>query len=68
MDVDKKYLVPTEMISCPLCGRRYGHHRTKVCTSCQECSACHKERGWDFPCADGDALSADEFITREVLA
>lgn len=43
MEVDKKYRIPLEYISCPGCGRKYGHHKTKVDTISEECSACCKE-------------------------
>lgn len=42
-DIDKKYRIPIEEISCPGCGRKYGHHRTKVDINSQECSSCCKE-------------------------
>jgi hypothetical protein len=35
-----KYGVPREYTACPSCGQQYGHHKTKVCMSCQECSKC----------------------------
>lgn len=44
-EIDKKYLVPIENISCPGCGRKYGHHNTKVDIISEECSSCVKERG-----------------------
>lgn len=31
-NIDKKYRIPVEEISCPGCGRKYGHHKTKVDT------------------------------------
>lgn len=42
-NIDKKYRVPIEEISCPGCGQKYGHHNTKVDTISEECSACVKE-------------------------
>ena len=40
-----KYGVPREYTACPGCGQQYGHHKTKVCMSCQECSTCCKKSG-----------------------
>ena len=54
-DIDKKYGVPKEEISCPGCGRRYGHHKTKVCRNCEECSSCCR-------CGAQDLVDADIFI------
>jgi hypothetical protein len=42
-NIDKVYNVPVEEISCPGCGRKYGHHKTKVDVNSQECSSCVKE-------------------------
>jgi hypothetical protein len=42
-NIDKKYGIPVEEIACPGCGRKYGHHKTKVDTISQECSTCCKE-------------------------
>lgn len=39
-NIDKKYGIPVEEISCPGCGRKYGHHKTKVDINSQECSKC----------------------------
>lgn len=44
MNIDIKYSVPKEEISCPGCGLKYGHHNTLVDTISQECSKCCKER------------------------
>lgn len=41
-NIDKKYKIPIKEISCPGCGRKYGHHKTKVDTISQECSSCVK--------------------------
>jgi len=46
-DIDKKYRIPVEEISCPGCGRKYGHHKTTVDTISQECSACVKQWGYE---------------------
>jgi len=35
-----KYGVPKKYTACPGCGRQYGHHNTKICIECQECSKC----------------------------
>lgn len=42
-NIDKEYLISIEEISCPGCGRKYGHHNTKVDIKSEECSACVKE-------------------------
>jgi len=39
-NIDEKYGVPVDEISCPGCGKKYGHHNTKVDTISQECSKC----------------------------
>ena len=39
-DIDKDWGVPLKYISCPGCGQKYGHHNTKACENCQECSTC----------------------------
>lgn len=44
-NIDKKYGIPVEEISCPGCGRKYGHHRTKVDINSQECSKCALDFG-----------------------
>lgn len=45
--------------TCSGCGRIYGHHNTKVCTICQECSACHKK---GHRCYEPRYVTADKFI------
>lgn len=57
-NIDSKYLVPLEEISCPGCGRKYGHHKTKVDTISQECSSCVKEFNYE----EYNLISAKEFI------
>lgn len=42
-NIDKIYGIPVDEISCPGCGRKYGHHKTKVDIKSEECSACCKE-------------------------
>ena len=56
-NIDKKYGVPVEHISCPGCGQKYGHHNTKVDLNSQECSSCAKERGGEL-----NLVSAKDFI------
>lgn len=56
-DIIKKYGLPRELISYPSCGKLYGHHRTKVCKFCGECSKC-------CICKDKRLIIADEFITQ----
>jgi hypothetical protein len=38
--IDKKYGIPVDEITCPGCGKKYGHHNTKVDVISQECSKC----------------------------
>lgn len=57
--IDKKYLVPLKNISCPGCGLRYGHHKTKVDKITEECSTCCKRMKYKKT----DLIDADEFIT-----
>jgi hypothetical protein len=45
-NIDKIYGVPIKEIACPSCGRKYGHHKTKVDMISQECSSCVKEFGY----------------------
>ena len=45
-NINEKYGIPVEEISCPGCGRIYGHHNTKVDINSQECSACVKLFGY----------------------
>jgi len=35
-----KWDVPKSYTACPSCGFQYGHHKTRVCINCQECSKC----------------------------
>ena len=32
--------LPKEYTACPGCGLQYGHHKTSVCSTCEECSKC----------------------------
>lgn len=57
-NIDNKYRIPVEEISCPGCGRKYGHHKTKVDIISEECSSCVKEYGYK----EVDLISADKFI------
>lgn len=61
--IDRKYGIPVEEISCPGCGLKYGHHKTKVCSHCNECSKCCwcKDRN-ETP----NLMNADIFI-QEIL-
>ena len=61
-NIDKIYKVPVELISCPGCGRRYGHHKTKVDLISQECSICCKENNYKKV----DLMDAKYFI-EEIL-
>lgn len=63
-DIIEKYGLPREYCSCPGCGRLYGHHNTKVCLHCSECSTCCKERPQINNCGENRKLvDATEFIT-----
>lgn len=62
-NIDKEYMIPIEEISCPGCGRKYGHHRTKVDIRSQECSACATEF---IPKDDLELVEATYFI-EEIL-
>ena len=52
------WLVPYDYISCPSCGRVYGHHKTKVHVETEECSSCRP--GEEY-------MEADEFIRKRCL-
>ena len=53
--IDKKYKIPVGEISCPGCGQKYGHHKTKVDIHSQECSTCVKKMKYkDVEFVDGD--------------
>lgn len=41
-----KYNCPRKEISCPDCGRIYGHHNTLVDEVNELCSVCSKDRGY----------------------
>jgi transposase-like protein len=56
--IDKIYLIPIKHISCPACGRKYGHHKTLVDTISQECSSCVK----NFNYKDINLITATEYI------
>ena len=55
-DIIKKYGLPREHVSCPSCGQLFGHHNTKVCLNCEECSKC-------CSCAKKDFVSVEKFIS-----
>jgi hypothetical protein len=59
-NIDKIYGVPVEEISCPGCGRKYGHHKTKVDINSQECSSCVKIFGY----TDVKLVDAKYFIEK----
>jgi hypothetical protein len=69
-DINKKYGIPNEEISCPSCGMVYGHHKTKVNKITEECSACDKIRKNKYGDNNPDnienkkemLISAEEFI------
>lgn len=54
------YKIPREEISCPSCGRIYGHHKTKVDPISEECSTCALKMGVD----KSSFISAEEFINK----
>lgn len=59
-EIDDKYGIPKKEISCPSCGRKYGHHKTNVCKSCEECSSC-------CGCENQELIDSDNFIKDFVL-
>lgn len=59
-NIDKKYGIPVEEISCPGCGRKYGHHKTKVDIDSEECSACVKK----FSRENVELVDAEYFIEK----
>ena len=61
-EIDKIYGIPKELICCPGCGRRYGHHNTKVDINSEECSSCAKEFGHE----NIELISAKEFIEKHL--
>lgn len=52
---------PDEEVSCPSCGKLYGHHKTIVCKGCEEYSACHKPRN-EKRCPTPIFVDADTFV------
>ena len=54
--------IPKDYVSCPRCGRLYGHHNTKVCKKCEECSFCHKRN----TCDNHDFMNAKDFIRQDM--
>ena len=56
--IDKKYGIPVDEISCPGCGRKYGHHKTMVDINSQECSKCTS----DFNRENVELVTAEYFI------
>lgn len=58
-DIIEKYGLPRKYVSCPGCGRVYGHHNTKVDINSEECSSCVKERGAE---AEAEFVDAEKFI------
>lgn len=55
-EIYKAYGVPLKYVSCPGCGKVYGHDGTKTCSNCQECSECCE-------CENPDLIDSEEFIT-----
>ena len=60
-EIDYKYGIPVEYISCPGCGQKYGHHNTKVDIVSQECSSCAKKY------KKVELIDAHEYITKYCL-
>lgn len=50
--------IPIEHISCPYCGKKYGHHNTTVETKTEACSKCYK----DLYTEKGEFVEANTFI------
>ena len=57
-NLSDKYGVPKEEISCPSCGREYGHHNTKVDPLTELCGSCAVKERIDRSCF----VSAEDFI------
>lgn len=51
-----------DFVTCPGCGRVYGHHRTKYCNNCEECSACHDGR-----CQEPDLVTITDQVAQVIL-
>lgn len=49
--------IPTEEVSCPGCGHRYGRFNRKVCKNCEGCSKCCR-------CKTPELISAEEMIAK----
>lgn len=54
-DIYEKYGLPRDYVSCPSCGKIYGHHNTKSCSVCSECSKC-------CDCRNPEMVKAEELI------
>lgn len=52
--------LPHEEVSCPACGKIYGHDGTTVCRECEECSSCHDPK----ICRKPEFISADTFVEK----
>lgn len=61
-NIDKYYGIPKEEISCPSCGLKYGHHKTKVCKKCELCTSCVKDSSPCDICKDKEIITAKDFI------
>ena len=55
--ISKRWGLPRKYCSCPGCGQEYGHHNTKVCANCEECSTCCKGI-----CSEPDHRRADDIV------
>ncbi len=62
MDITK-WGLPKDEVSCPSCGKIYGHHRTKVCSQCEECEPCCKARPIN-QCDGSGLVTADQFVEK----
>ena len=59
-NIDKKYGVPIENISCPGCGKKYGYYNRKVDINSEECSKC----AYDFKRKNIKLVEAEYFIEK----
>lgn len=66
--ISKKYGIPSKEISCPDCGKEYGHHKTTVELHSQLCSSCFLQRKklGDMIIEDPKFVNANYFI-HEIL-
>lgn len=57
--ISRRWGVPSKEVSCPDCGKEYGHNNTKVDTISELCSTCIKKRGEKTV----ELISAEDFVS-----